>query len=208
MSSDRGLVPYITMWSGEEALAATVIQRRRGIGYADEILGDRDEHGVLWQRMPSRPGHGRPRLGTMHSLRQRRAMRRLLCSVCAGPADTSADGVLWLLADHRDDWPGWPDGMAVTEPPVCLPCARRSARVCPALRDGHVAVRAGHCPIVGVHGTRDENGRPVENTTVAFDDPAIAWIRASQLVRHLCDCTILGPSVLTVSRVRPGCGGG
>nr|CEL15905.1 conserved hypothetical protein [Kibdelosporangium sp. MJ126-NF4]CTQ93830.1 conserved hypothetical protein [Kibdelosporangium sp. MJ126-NF4] len=61
-------------------------------------------------------------------------MRRLLCQVCGGPADRTADGVLWLLKDHRGDWVDWPDSMAVSEPPVCVPCVRMSARRYPALR--------------------------------------------------------------------------
>lgn len=45
-------------------------------------------------------------------------MQRLLCNVCAQPADRSDDGVLWLLRDFRDDWPNWPQGMGAVEPPV------------------------------------------------------------------------------------------
>jgi hypothetical protein len=189
-------VPYITTWSTEQPIATTLIERPwSGIGYADEILGDRDENGVLWQRMTSAPGQGRPLFGKVHPLRQRRAMRRLLCGVCGGPPDRTDAGVLWLLRDYRDDWPGWPERMAAVEPPVCLPCARVSVRACPALRRGHVAVRVGRSTVEGVYGIRYHVGQPfpasADDAVVTFDDPAIRWTRASQLVRELTDCTIV-----------------
>jgi hypothetical protein len=71
------------------------------------------------------------------------AQMRLLCGICAGSSDRNEQGVLWLVRDVHDDWPGWPEHMAVTEPPVCLPCAQLSIRVCPSLRMGFVAIRAG-----------------------------------------------------------------
>src|SRR3989442_68826 len=111
MSSAQGnvTVPYVATWSEERDLPFEVVNRDgRGIAYADEISADRDIHGVLWHRTYSRPRRGRPEFGNVHSLRQRRAMRRLLCQVCGGPADRTQDGVLWLLPDHREDWPGWP----------------------------------------------------------------------------------------------------
>jgi hypothetical protein len=136
------VVPYVTTWSTEKGPASVLVERPGGgIGYRDETLADRDRHGVLWWRTPCRPGDGRPEFGKVHPLRQRRAMLRLLCQVCAGPADQSADGVLWLLKDHRGDWPSWPHGMGVTEPPICAPCVTTSSRLCPALRRGAVAVR-------------------------------------------------------------------
>ena len=191
-----GLVPFITTWSGEHPLPTQVIERRgAGIGFADETLGDRDEHGVLWRRVPSRPGTGRPRFGEVHPLRQRRTMRRLLCQVCAGPADHTDLGTLWLVRDHRDDWPQWPEHMAATEPPVCLPCARTSVRACPALRNGYAAIRVGRSVISGVYGAQylPGPGLPIAaaDVTLAYDDPAIRWTCAGQLVRELLDCTIV-----------------
>jgi hypothetical protein len=195
-------VPYITAWSTEQDLPATVIERRGfGIAYADETSIDRDGHGVLWYRSPSRPGQGRPEFGQVHSLRQRRAMRRLLCQVCAGAADKTADGVLWLLRDYRDDWANWPEGMGVTEPPVCLPCVRMSVRLCPALRKGATAVRVRHCPVSGVQGVLyQSNGvSPVAvgDSAVAFEDPAIRWVRAMNLVRELRGCIVISLTELT-----------
>jgi hypothetical protein len=200
-TTSRTGVPYITPWSTERELPTTVIERPgSGIGYLDETLADRDEHGVLWQRVPSRPGRGRPEFGKIHPLRQRRAMRRLLCGICAGPPDRTGEGVLWLVRDYRGDWPGWPEGMAATEPPVCLSCARRSVRACPALRQGWAAVRVGRCPVAGVYGAQYQAGSPlpvaVADATVAFEDPAIGWLRAAQLVRELHDCVLLPGNAL------------
>ncbi|HEX4700965.1 MAG TPA: hypothetical protein VH352_02450 [Pseudonocardiaceae bacterium] len=191
-----GIVPYITAWSAEETLPTRVIgDSRSGIAFADEMVIDRDDHDVLWSRMTSCPGAGRPEFKRVHSLRQRRAMRRLLCQICAKPADRSDLGVLWLLKDHREDWEDWPEGMANTYPPVCLACARLSVRLCPTLRRGHVAVRAHRFPYTGVYGLLHQPGYPdpipVNAATVGYRDPAIAWTLAVQLVRSLHDCTIV-----------------
>ena len=199
------LVPYITSWSAEETPAPEVVHHSRGgIAYADEHIIDRDANGVLWTRVLSRPRHGRPIFGKVHSLRQRRAMSRLLCQVCAGPADRTDDGVLWMLKDHREDWPNWPETMACTEPPICLNCARISRRACPALRRGHVTVRVGHSTISGVHGMRYQTGpaHPIALDTglVAFDSPRIRWTLASRLLRELFNCTIVELDDTTPSR--------
>jgi hypothetical protein len=195
-TAGRGIVPYITTWSGEQDLPAEVIQLgQSGIGFADETVIDRDDHDVLWTRQLSRPGDGRPEFRQVHPLRQRRAMRRLLCQVCAQPADRNEQGVLWLLRDHRDDWPDWPEDMANTYPPVCLGCAHQSIRLCPTLRKGYVAVRALRFPYRGVYGQQYAPGHrwpiPVEDGVVTYNNPAIRWTCAVQLVRSLQDCTIV-----------------
>jgi hypothetical protein len=208
MKSSRhpnGIVPYITSWTGELALPEQVIGHGlSGIGFADERPRDRDDHDVLWTRRQSRPGTGRPEFRRVHPTRQRRAMRRLLCQVCARPADRNFDGMLFLLTDDRDDWPDWPEGMANTFPPVCLRCARLSINACPALRKGYVAVRARHFPYAGVHGTRYVPGQPdpipIDGAVVTYDEFAIRWTCASQLVRTLHDCTIVDLSPARSSR--------
>jgi hypothetical protein len=147
----RGIVPYIATWSTEEALPVQVIGTPKGIGYAHELAVDRDGHGVLWAQRPSRPGSGEPIYNRVHPLRQRRAMQKLLCQVCAGPADQNRQGTLWLLRDDRGDWPDWPEKMGNTHPPLCLRCARISVRACPWLKPGFVTVRA-HSTVAGVSG--------------------------------------------------------
>src|SRR5512139_1056319 len=150
------VVPYTTRWSGEHTLPATVVARPGfGIAFADETISDRDRNGVLWQRVASRPGQGRPEFGNVHPGRQRQAMRDLLCQVCAAPADQDELGTLWLLSDrpdYRQDWADWPERMATPEPPVCLPCADTAIRICPALRKGHVAIRVGQSVASGIRG--------------------------------------------------------
>ncbi|SES27333.1 hypothetical protein [Actinokineospora terrae] len=197
MSTPTLTVPYITRWS-TEATALGQLTRRpsgRGIAYRDEALGDRDKHGVLWARANSAPTVGRPSFGKIHPARQRRAMRRLLCQVCANPADQTPDGVLWLLLDHRDDWPDWPHGMGVTEPPICRPCIDVATQHCPALRRGHIVIRSRQHDISGIQGLQFHPGRtgitPGEQVLLDYTDPAVVWTLAHNLVRLLGDCTIV-----------------
>jgi hypothetical protein len=192
----RAIVPYITSWSTERKLTRDLVERRgTGLAYVDECVTDRDDHGVLWLQVACRPQQGRPLFGNVHPLRQRRAMRRLLCQVCAAPADKTEDGVLWLLIDHRNDWPNWPEKMAVTEPPVCARCVSVASRLCPVLREGAVSVRVRHCPITGVRGMlHHRDGRDLVAThedNVHYDDPIVRWMLATNLLRELRDCTLV-----------------
>ncbi|HWC84337.1 MAG TPA: hypothetical protein VG756_30645 [Pseudonocardiaceae bacterium] len=190
-----GPVPYIALWSAEKLPAPLVLQSSAGIRYADENLLDRDKDGVLWNRVQCRPGTGDPIYNQVHPLRQRKAMRNLWCQVCAGPADHHDDGTLWLLRDRRSDWPNWPEGIANTHPPVCARCARVSVRICPWLKPGFVAVRA-HSTVTGVIGAIYRAGRVFprptdDDDTVRYGDPLLRWVRATQLVRELRDCTFV-----------------
>lgn len=186
------VVPYVGQWSGEESPPYRVIQHPNGrIGYSDEMLLDRDEWGVLWVRLAGRIGTGRPLFTKLHPRRQRRAMLRLLCQVCAQPADHSKIGTLWLLP-AADAQAG---DLITIQPPVCLACARLSVRMCPALRTSHVALRA-HSRVAGVTGVvfRPEQPYPRLATTdyadlVPFHDPAIRWTLATQQARALFDTT-------------------
>jgi hypothetical protein len=123
-------------------------------------------------------------------------MHQLLCNVCAQPADRTDEGVLWLLRDYRNDWPGWPENMAASEPPVCVPCAWRASRMCPAMRRGAVAIRVRRYPIAGVQGgIFRSTGTPwpkrVDYGDVPYGDPACRWVQADKLIRELGDCTIV-----------------
>lgn len=140
--------------------------------------------------------------GTVHPMRQRRAMSRLLCSVCGSPASVTEAGVLWLLPVEPDEWKEWPDGMDEAEPPVCVPCVPMAVRTCPALRRAAVAFRARRHPVVGVHGalwtrastSRISTGgglRSVDDATAHFGDPAIRYVQAVNQVRQLADCTLV-----------------
>ncbi|OLF07552.1 hypothetical protein BLA60_26900 [Actinophytocola xinjiangensis] len=196
------LVPYVSSWSTEDFIPSVIVERPGvGIAYADETVFDRDSHGVLWYRTPHSPHQGRPRYSNTHPQRQRRAMQRLLCQVCANPADHTTDGVLWLLQDHRTDWPGWPNNMTVTEPPICATCVPIATRHCPALRRSAITIRARTHPIHGVNAqlykASPRGPVPTTKDIVAYTDPTIRWARATDLVRLLRHCTILDPSTLT-----------
>jgi hypothetical protein len=171
---------------------APVVQRRRGIGYADERPGDRDSRGVLWTRVASRPGQGRPEFGQVHARRQRRAMTRLLCQVCGQPADRNADGMLWLVGEDPRRQDTWPVPLLTMHPPVCAGCAARSVGTCPHLRRQSAALRVRAFDLAGVRGALYVPGlpSPVGVAGVAFDDRRIRWVRAGQLIVHLRDFSI------------------
>jgi hypothetical protein len=205
-----GIVPYVALWSGERPSGQIVCRFDKsvpvGIAFADEAPEDRDSRGLLWNRTNQAAGSGRPDFAKIHPLRQRKAMRKLLCQVCAGPADTTEAGTLWLLTDYRDDWPGWPNGMGNTYPPLCLPCARLSVRQCPVLRKGHVVVRA-HADIGAVEGQLYVPGAgrlPVRigEATLLLDDPRLPWLLVSDLVRRLRDCELIDLDDQAVSEER------
>jgi hypothetical protein len=188
--------PYIAMWSEEyQSLAGVLGWRGSGLGYLDETMCDRDRGGALWLRALSAQGRGEPWFGQVHPYRQRRAVRKLLCNVCGKPADENSDGTLWLIQDNGHDWPDWPEGMGVTEPPVCLPCVKLASRLCPALRGRAIAIRARESPIAGVCGDlyRIEKSslRRAGREVAPYGSPLIPWIVADQQVRELRDCTVI-----------------
>lgn len=119
-------VPYIASWSAERTAQPEVVMRRGRLAYRDERPYDRDTAGILWHRMPSRPGRGRPQHGKVHFLRQRRAMEAQLCQVCGLPAaqDATDDGLAARSGDRAS--PGVPAlrlavgaGVSVSAQEVC-----------------------------------------------------------------------------------------
>ncbi|MEU3730303.1 hypothetical protein AB0E81_12950 [Streptomyces sp. NPDC033538] len=189
-------VPYIAAWSGEQTAQRQITCRADGIAYADEQRYDRDQHGVLWNGRAYARGTGRPRFGEVHPTRQRDAMAHLLCQVCGAPADRDARGTLWLLEDARADWSGWPDGLMTTHPPVCLPCARLAADLCPHLRGRYVAVRVREsdaCAVLGRLWAPTALGTPrrLEKGVVSYGTSAARWVTAGQLIRSLHSCTFV-----------------
>ncbi|MEU3649467.1 hypothetical protein AB0E59_39260 [Lentzea sp. NPDC034063] len=193
----RIVAPYVTASTAEQDLKCSLVVRPGGlgIGYGHELPGDRDALGVLWQKVSERPKEGKPEFGRVHPTRQRQAMNELLCQVCAGPADRTPDGVLWLLRDHREDWPRWPEGMASVEPPICVRCVAISLRRCPALQRGAVAIRVREFAAVGVWGTVYRPGTfapvPAEAAQLAYGDPKTRWMVAVALIRELRDCSFV-----------------
>ncbi|WP_205625597.1 hypothetical protein [Actinomadura atramentaria] len=194
-TAGRGPVPYIAAWSSETTPPYRLVVRGNRIAYADENPLDRDRDGVLWVRTGNSPGRGRPEFGRVHHLRQRRAMRRLLCQVCAMPCGTDDGGPLWLLNDTEYTENPWPAPIVTAHPPICVPCARRAVRSCPHLRPGHVALRAERFALAGVHGilhTPDGRGRlAVEAASVGYGDRRLPWVRAAQLLVRLDEYTLV-----------------
>ncbi|MDT3395495.1 hypothetical protein RKE29_02335 [Streptomyces sp. B1866] len=179
-----GTVPYITAWSRERHVDAGVVRLPWGIAYRDEVPQDRLD-GVLWSRLSILPKdmRGRPEFGRVHARRQCRAMRKLLCQVCGGPADRTEQGVLWLLKDDLDpNDPSWQENLRTTHPPVCLPCAKKATLQCPHLRRDFVTLRVRDPQPYGVYGVLYPPGGPATDATVAYDDHAIRWVRAAQAV--------------------------
>jgi hypothetical protein len=198
------VMPYIGSWTGEQRCALRLAWRGTlnggvRIGYADETPFDRDQEGVLWQRYTARVGAGRPLYTVVHPARQRRVMSRLLCQVCAQAADHTEAGTLWLLPAREVAAFDGQDGLVTQHPPLCVPCARISVRVCPGMRPGYVAIRA-HSVVCGVIGTIY---RPLDHSpwmeidaddtgdVVMFDHPSIAWTQAHQLTRMLINIRVV-----------------
>jgi hypothetical protein len=194
------VVPYITAWSTENALATVVVaaRSRQGarVAYADESPFDRDDRGVLWRRVPARAGQGRPLFAAVHGARQRRAMRRLLCQVCGGPADRDERGVLWLLGADPEGTgrrpADWPESLVTRHPPVCLGCARKAVHLCPYLGREMTAVRVAAPRLYGVYGVLYRPALPlpsqVTDASLPYGHPGLAWLVAAQQLRSLHGC--------------------
>ncbi|MGV9426353.1 hypothetical protein ACWDO7_18935 [Streptomyces sp. NPDC003656] len=189
-------VPYITAWSSEPLEdTLIVVQEMTGVSFEDETASDRDERGVLWARSPDTPGVGRPLYKKIHPGRQRQCMTDLRCQVCGGPADEDERGVLWLIEDGREDWPGWPRDLMTTHPPICLTCVRVAREQCPHLWIGTVLVRVAKSELCAVQGKRytlTPNGPiAVHSSVFTFESGHLRWVVAAQLVRVLYGCTLV-----------------
>ncbi|MCD0449022.1 hypothetical protein LO762_07435 [Actinocorallia sp. API 0066] len=196
-----GVVPYITAWSSEETPPVAVVVRDGRIAYADERAEDRDGAGVLWTRIGFSPGVGVPQFKSVHFLRQRRAMRGLLCQVCGARCAKSA---LWMLS--REEYEGadgpWPAPVMTAHPPVCPGCVERSARLCPHLRAGHVVLRprrVSPAAISGVLYQPTRAGLVPSAATIAHNDFRTRWLRAAQLHVTLEDYDVVGLGAMVVS---------
>ncbi|MCP3822174.1 hypothetical protein NLX86_30010 [Streptomyces sp. A3M-1-3] len=193
-------------WTGETTLSTPLIVRpgeRGGIAYTDELPTDRGENDALLHRGRSTVRHGkrgRPLFAVVHPNRQRRAMRKLLCHVCGESADRNELGVLWLLDNVPANCPqGWPQEEITAHPPLCLGCAAKAVEQCPELEKGFTAVRVRDPQPYGYRGqlyTRDlsrlRSPIPVvakETENLAFDDPLLPWLLATQSTVCLVGCT-------------------
>ena len=189
-------VPYAVAWSAETVSARGLAVRAdgRGLCYRDEKPEDRDRHRVLWARARKAPGDGKPQYRVMHPVRQRRAMRALLCQVCGAPASRTSRGWLFLLPDAEGD--ASLEGSLCTKPPVCEPCARLAVRHCPHLADP-VTIRSRRPRVWGVFGDQYAPAGPLGGIVHIPTDgylpygqaTAARWFLASQLVLELTRCT-------------------
>jgi ferredoxin len=188
------VVPYITRWSAEHGPSEPVTIHNGRLAYAQERPGDRDQHGVLWTRVPLRRGQGRPQFGKLHPRRQRAAMTRLWCQVCGQPADHTSEGYLWLTGEDPNDQDNWPDPLETADPPLCAPCAVKAVQMCPMLRRCHTALRVQKVTPVAVRGSLYQPCHPepllLGAVAVYLDDPRAHWMRAGQLIVALDQFTI------------------
>lgn len=187
-----GVVPYVTVRSEEGLLPVPLIRHpvRGGLAYADETPHDRDTFGQLWVRpqLLPRQRRGEPRLEDVHTYRQRRAMRDMLCQVCARPAADPDGPHLFLL---RSTGGAIREGERTASPPVCVPCAGIAVQSCRALQGGRwVAAWVRYAPAWGIYGTvydpvslQAVPGRYMER--VEYDAPLAAWTIAARLVVQL-----------------------
>ncbi|MFJ9580716.1 hypothetical protein ACIRQF_30540 [Streptomyces sp. NPDC101191] len=183
--------------------SALIARVRLGLTYKDEVSADRDDDYALWPRMRVVPGPRRPEFIRVHPLRQCELMREMLCQVCGKEAAHDARGWLFLLPNARADWPGWPEAMANRHPPVCEECVELIAALCPHLIGG-LAVRVKRPVLYGVYGTEyrlSPNGlAAIGPKTVSYEDPAVAWVLAAQMVRVLNGCSIDEPLTAHLAR--------
>ncbi|POM27676.1 hypothetical protein BTM25_20940 [Actinomadura rubteroloni] len=194
-----GVVPYITAWSSEVTPPYGLVIRNGRLAYVDESPYDRDQAGVLWARMRISPGVGRPQFKNVHYLRQRLAMRKLLCQVCGTPCGKDA---VWMLSaqEYQNAEGPWPAPVLTAHPPLCPNCVERSARMCPHLKGGHVVLRASRFAPAAVSGMLYEATpaglKQLERATIEYGDPWAPWMRASQVHMRLEEYTVLAPGPL------------
>ncbi|MEU2517110.1 hypothetical protein [Streptomyces syringium] len=201
-------IPHITAREGEtgEAASKLGVLPRTGLCYVDEGLGDRDGRGVLWARCShSRDEAGRltgaPRFGDVHPARQRECMTTFRCQTCVQPASRTSLGYLFLqsLPAESKRRAGWTEGLPTAQPPLCLEHAVLATKECAHLADaGFIALRSRRPRLLGVIGTEYQlTGRfglePVtdEDVLVSYGDARALMFLASQLVRRLCDVTVV-----------------
>lgn len=193
--------PFIASRTTEQPLPATLIVRPgadQGVGYEDEWEQDRDRDGGLWARVSTDlSGFGTVENAIPHPYRQRALMERLLCQVCVGaPQRDEREAFLFVVPDGPRDRNAeradWAERALEATPPVCLADAVESAAGCPRL--GRVTALWVRQPILygvaGVgHRLRGGSLHPFK-IQVSYEDPALAWVVAHQMIRCLQEVTV------------------
>lgn len=145
----RGLpVPWVARWSAEVRASYAVdrlsIEVDDGgsvrIGYADEVMADRDAYGGLWLREGLAPGQGEPQFGQVHTARHRSCMVTPRCQVCAARLDP--DRVTFLLPPNESRGVAAmdPGSWFTVTPPTCDGCRDAAHLYCPHLRGHRLAL--------------------------------------------------------------------
>lgn len=196
------VIPYVVSWDSELAspldeLTWELVPKPRLAYKGRPRAADRDGAGVLWGRVSSSPGVGRPHFDSMHPGRQWECMYALKCQVCGQPANRNEDG--WLFLDWRrpDSPPTWPEGSPTTMPPVCEEHARLSVQQCPHLtRTDFVALRVKLPRLWGVVGTHYHwtGDGWIEDATIPalkYGDERLNAVLGSLLVRQLLKVTVV-----------------
>lgn len=196
------VIPFVASRSTEVGplesdLAIEVTPKEIRIAYRMPTRVDRDAHGNLWARMTEVPGSSRVQYDSMHSERQRKCMEEMLCQVCAEPADRDKQGWLFFDWQREESPPTWPEKSITAMPPLCVPCARLSAQLCPFLRGTeYVVLRARKANLYGVAGTVytvDKDGWHGSEYDVLSPNskPRIPGLLASRLYRELRGVTVV-----------------
>ncbi|MFJ6566875.1 hypothetical protein ACIQNU_05610 [Streptomyces sp. NPDC091292] len=201
------LIPYVTAYSNElgprESDLCLEVPRNGvpHLAYMHPRPDDRDAHGNLWARMtrPPEDERGRALWAFMDPLRQRECMDRLLCQVCAKPAETDA-GTVFIEWQRPGGGPKPLNKITTDAPPVCLTCLPVTFQACPFLRDEKTArvLLARKSVLSGVSGTLYrvaadlQSWIPSEQDAYSsFNKPRYPGMLAQRLHRKLRGVTVL-----------------
>lgn len=169
------------------------------LAYTHTRPEDRDSHGNLWVRMAEPDKPGRVLYDSMHPHRQRVCMERMLCQICAEPADRDKRG--WLFIDWRrgDSPPTWPERSITSMPPLCAAHVHVSLTQCPFLRrTEHAVLRVRRPHLYGVSGTlyrlTDAGWHASDDDALLpYNKPRHPGLLASRLHRELRHVTVVDP---------------
>ncbi|MFF9076089.1 hypothetical protein ACF1A9_27935 [Streptomyces sp. NPDC014872] len=184
---------FIAPYADETVSDIKVLFDEHGrVRYADERPSDRCVDGYLWERWEGTQTGGQ-RWSEHYPERQRHVMRQPpRCGGCAGEADVNERGMLWLLnADAGTERLTFPRDIITATPPMCVPDAHQALRLCRALREGFITLRARVAEPIGVKGTvYSPSAPPQEDQLVQFDDSRMDRVVARQLILKLYDADL------------------
>ncbi|MFD4796142.1 hypothetical protein [Streptomyces anulatus] len=152
---------------------------------------------------------GRVEFDCLDPLRQRECMERLLCQVCAQPAER-ADGTLFIEWQHDNEPPMRLNRIRTDMPPLCPPCVPVSLRHCPFLRRDQSAVllRARKAVPCGVSGTvyqadlkRDRWVPSEDDVYSSYNAPRFPGMLAARLYSKLRGVAVVDPDSLAAELV-------